>query len=145
MKYYSQFLESQKRKSWMEMYWEKQEIFPFLYPLKATKSRNFPNIFREYGKGTFAWYELRRLGWWLINPFVPNAPFLYALKTSETFTVFWYFQRVEKRYIGNEWVNTDSLWKLLYKFLGWKLCSWGRNQEQKQWNFSTEAFRVTIK
>ena len=31
------------------------------------------------------------------NPFVPNAPFLYPLKTC--------FQRVEKRCIGNEWIN----------------------------------------
>ena len=44
-----------------------------------------------------------------INPFVPNAPFLYPLKT---------FQGVEKGCIGNEWVNwisTDSnpgfVWK----------------------------------
>ena len=30
-----------------------------------------------------------------INPFVPNAPFLYSLKTSENLTVFC-FQGVEK-------------------------------------------------
>ena len=40
-----------------------------------------------------------------INPFVPYPPFLYPLKTSENRKVFWYFQGVEKRYIGNEWVN----------------------------------------
>ena len=34
----------------------------------------------------------------LINPFVPNAPFLYPLKTC--------FQWVEKGRIRNEWVNT---------------------------------------
>ena len=33
--------------------------------------------------------------WWL-NPFVPNAPFLYTLKTSENRKVFWCFQGVEK-------------------------------------------------
>ena len=27
-----------------------------------------------------------------INPFVPNAPFLYLLKLSENLTVFWCFQ-----------------------------------------------------
>ena len=40
-----------------------------------------------------------------INPFFPNAPFLYPLKTSKNLTVFWYFQGVEKGCIGNEWVN----------------------------------------
>ena len=39
-----------------------------------------------------------------INPFVPNAPFLYPLQTSENLTVFC-FQGVEKGYIGNEWVK----------------------------------------
>ena len=35
---------------------------------------------------------------WNFNPFVPNAPFLYRLKTSENLRVFWYFQGVEKGY-----------------------------------------------
>ena len=34
-----------------------------------------------------------------VNPYVPNALFLYYL------TVFWYFQEIEKGCIGNEWVN----------------------------------------
>ena len=42
----------------------------------------------------------------LFNPFVPNAPFLYPLKTSENCKVFWCFQGVKKRSIGNKWVNT---------------------------------------
>ena len=37
-----------------------------------------------------------------VNLFVPNAPFLYRLKTSENLTVFWRFQGVEKGCIGNE-------------------------------------------
>ena len=37
-----------------------------------------------------------------INPFIPNAHFLYPLKTSEHRKVFWYFQRVEKGCNGNE-------------------------------------------
>ena len=41
----------------------------------------------------------------LFNPFVPNASFLYPLKTEENLTVFWCFQGVEKGCIGNEWVN----------------------------------------
>ena len=40
-----------------------------------------------------------------INPFVPNAPLLYHLKTSENLTVFWCFQGVEKECIGNKWVK----------------------------------------
>ena len=40
-----------------------------------------------------------------INPFVPNVPFLYSLKTSENLIVFWYFQRVEKGCTGNKWVK----------------------------------------
>ena len=35
-----------------------------------------------------------------INPFVPNAPFLYFLKTLENLTVFCCFQG-----IWNKWVN----------------------------------------
>ena len=42
--------------------------------------------------------------YWL-NPFVPNAPFFYSLKTSENPKVFWCFQGVEKGCIGNEWLN----------------------------------------
>ena len=40
------------------------------------------------------------------DPFVPNAPFLYPLKTSENLTVFC-FQGVEKGCIRNEWVNSN--------------------------------------
>ena len=40
-----------------------------------------------------------------INPFAPNVPFLYPLKTSENCEVFWCFQGVEKACGGNEWVK----------------------------------------
>ena len=43
----------------------------------------------------------------VLNPFVPNAPFLYPLKT-EIRKVFWCFHGVEKGCIGNEWVK---FWK----------------------------------
>ena len=39
------------------------------------------------------------------SPFVPNTLFLYPLNTSENLRVFWCFQGVEKRCIGNKWVN----------------------------------------
>ena len=41
----------------------------------------------------------------MINPFVPDATFVYPLKTPEK--VFWCFQGVEKGCIGNEWINHD--------------------------------------
>ena len=41
----------------------------------------------------------------IINPFVPNAHFLYPLKTSENRKVFSCFQGEENGCIGNKWVN----------------------------------------
>ena len=38
-------------------------------------------------------------------PFVPNAPFLYPLKTSENLTAFGCFQGVKKGCIENECVK----------------------------------------
>ena len=38
----------------------------------------------------------------LSNSFVPNAPFLYPLDTSENIMFFWCFQGVEKWCIGNK-------------------------------------------
>ena len=55
----------------------------------------------------------------LFNPFVPNAPFLYPLKTSENLTVFWCFQGVEKGCIGNEWVKQIVYWWLPHLSLHW--------------------------
>ena len=40
-----------------------------------------------------------------VNPFVLSAPFLYLLKTPENLKIFWCFQGVEKKCIGNEWVK----------------------------------------
>ena len=44
-----------------------------------------------------------------IIPFVPNAPFLYSLKTSENRKDSWSLQGVEKVCVGNEWVKMLSL------------------------------------
>ena len=44
-------------------------------------------------------YHKNEMGLFL-NPFVPSAPFLYPLKTSENLMVFWCFLGVEKG-----WVN----------------------------------------
>ena len=47
-----------------------------------------------------------------VNPFVPNAPFLYPLKISENREVFRCFQGEEKGCIGNKWVK-GKLGKLI--------------------------------
>ena len=43
-----------------------------------------------------------------INPFAPNALFLYSLKASEKRTVIWCFQEVEKGCIEGEWVKATG-------------------------------------
>ena len=53
-----------------------------------------------------------------INPFSPNAPFLYPLKIPENLTVFWYFQRVEEGCIGNKWVERKNKYTL-FKLIAW--------------------------
>ena len=72
--------------------------------------------------------SLQSMFWITFNPFVPNALFLYHLKTSENFMVFWCFQGVEKGYIGNncfKWGYPFSLLAVLYKsvflLLFWKI------------------------
>ena len=45
------------------------------------------------------------------NPLVPDAPFLYPLKTSENLSVLWCFQGVEKGCIRNKWVKIVCLCK----------------------------------
>ena len=47
----------------------------------------------------YSWFSL------CVNPFVPNASFLYPLKTSEKRKVFWCFQGLDKGCIGNKWVK----------------------------------------
>ena len=39
------------------------------------------------------------------NPFVPNAPFLYPMKTSENGKVFRCLQGLEKGQTGKKWIN----------------------------------------
>ena len=58
----------------------------------------------------------------MINPFVPNAPFLSPLKTSDFYTPWkrqktfgWCFQGVEKECIGNKWVNGTKQTTTVYK------------------------------
>ena len=50
-----------------------------------------------------------------LNPFVPNAPVLYPLKTQENRKVFWRLQGVEKGCTEKKWVNNHAE-KPKYKF-----------------------------
>ena len=56
-----------------------------------------------------------------INSFVPNAPFLYPLRTSKNRKFFWSFQRVEKRCIGNKWIKETEIIVSLQNVLQFKL------------------------
>ena len=51
--------------------------------------------------------------YFVFNPFVPNAPYLYSLKALKNLLVFWCFQRVEKGCIGNEKVEPFSFFRTL--------------------------------
>ena len=64
--------------------------------LKIGHMLKIENVFKGY-------FQVSEL--FFLNAFVPNAPFLYPLKTSENRPVFWYFQGVEKGCIGDEWVK----------------------------------------
>ena len=48
-----------------------------------------------------------------LNPFVPNTPFLYPLKT-ENLKVFWCFQGVEKGCIWSQWVKGEASYRFQY-------------------------------
>ena len=72
----------------------------------------------------------------ITNPFAPNVPFLYPLKTSEYRKVFWCFQGVEKGCIGNKWVNPfqfTALFLYLLKILK-KQRIWGYSKKPVAWN-----------
>ena len=58
-----------------------------------------------------------RFGTTYLNPFIPNALFLYPLKTSENLKIFWCFQGVEKGCIWNEWVKNGFLWRYFWRIL----------------------------
>ena len=67
--------------------------------------------------------------WWIwtlitskvLNPFVPNAPFLYPLKTLENFTVFWCLRGKRKVALGKNWLIL--IWNCSHKGLIIILCS----------------------
>ena len=66
-------------------------------------------VYDEYRKYIASYLHTwnAKISWtFFLNRFVPNAPFIYSLKTSENRKVFWCFQRVGKGSIGNKCVNT---------------------------------------
>ena len=56
----------------------------------------------------------------LINPFVPNAPFLYPLKTSGNQKVFWYSEGVEKVCMGTNGLSQFHMSFFMPWFFKWK-------------------------
>ena len=62
---------------------------------KLLKQETPPNMLQEHQTAFYCYF----------NPFVPNASFLYPLKTSENHKIFWCFQGVNKKCIGNEQVK----------------------------------------
>ena len=62
---------------------------------KLLKQETPPNMLQEHQTAFYCYF----------NPFVPNASFLYPLKTSENRKIFWCFQGVKKKCIGNEQVK----------------------------------------
>ena len=75
---------------------------PYLFQIQTRKNSVFGHILRSammklYDASEYLHFQK------IFNPFVPNVPFLYPLKTSEKLTVFWCFQGVEKGCIANEW------------------------------------------
>ena len=63
-----------------------------------------------------------------MNPFVPNAPFFYLLKTSENRKDFWCFQGLEKgeRVHWEQMGSAERTWKGRLKLVAisnfWKNC-----------------------
>ena len=61
------------------------------------------------------------------NPFVPNASYLYPLKTSENIKVFWCFQGVQKGCIESKWIKREKNYELimigfwLIIMVGWRI------------------------
>ena len=72
---------------------------------KKTVWGRFSSHWISIERSTIIWYQVRTwIGVFPIKSFVPNAPFLCFLKTSENLTVFC-FQGAKKGCIGNRWVK----------------------------------------
>ena len=85
----------------------------------SSKPQNSPMQSKRLNKSSNSWRDTKIIAYfainfyqihlvnsyWSFNPFVPNAPLVFPLKTSENHTFFWCFQGIEKGWIGNECVK----------------------------------------
>ena len=70
----------------------------------------------------------------ITNPFVPNSPFLYRLKTSENLTVFWCFQGVEKGCKPDDYATIKR--RIKREVLNFRITLW--------LNFFINAEKITV-
>ena len=63
-------------------------------------------------------YALTKQRKGLLNPFVPNAPFLYPLKSSENLTIFWCVQGYRKGALGTN--RLTDFWPIFHFYFLWK-------------------------
>ena len=73
------------------------------WKIEFIESANRHNIWENVYKANAINWQIFELKF--LNPFVPKAPFLYPLETSENHTIFWWFHGVEKGSTGNKRVN----------------------------------------
>ena len=75
-------------------------------------SQNAQTYFKDLAAfaARFSKICLNHFGKLYINPFVSNAPFPCVLKTSKNLKVFWCFQVVEQRCIGNKWLKELNIY-----------------------------------
>ena len=92
---------------WFSSNFSKKKFFFVKRFFSRNKKKNKYKQRRTDGKNTTIQVLSEDLKW--LNPIVPNALFLYPLKTSENLTAFWCFQGVEKRCIEKKWFNA---WKM---------------------------------
>ena len=79
---------------------------------RVLRNCQFPRNFEQLSPNFVKIFHISLVRLWveslmkaLINLFVPNAPFLYLLKTSENHKVSWCSQGVEKGCTENKWVK----------------------------------------
>ena len=71
-----------------------------LHSVKTWWDQRFSVIFSRYRKR-----HGLRMSVLHFNPFIPNAPFFYPLKTSENLTVFWCLMKYKKGALGKNCLN----------------------------------------
>ena len=91
---------SEKKRTWVTRKKTSGKLPKINFPWKINWSRLRKNICYSFSRLKFEFFA---------NPFVPDTPSLYLLKTSENRKVCWCFQEVEKGYIGNKWIKVNSL------------------------------------